>query len=140
MACLQHLSRYVVDPTAQTLDWNDDLIKETYRFFEQDIGVAPAHTLFGGYYGQSDFFYDYVNILFRAEMLTLGEHISVTELAECYRKHLGVFDFQHLYDELQVGDTIGEYDAKKQTLALNPEHLAKSKRRLEKFYGTLLRN
>jgi len=87
-------------------------------------------------------FYDYVNLLYRAEMLTLknDEKIAITDLAECYRTHIGVFDFQQIYTELQKNKVIGEYDIKKQTITLRRESLLKSRRRLEKFYSTLLRN
>jgi len=141
IACLQHVSKYVLDPTTHTDDWNNDLLKEVHQFFEDETGVAPAkNSLFGGYYEQVNYFYDYVNLLYRSEMLAIeNEKISVMELASCYRKHVGIFDFQNLYDELQKSQSIGEHDAKKQMLSLNAECLAESRRRLEKFYGTLLR-
>ena len=142
MACLRHLSRFVLAPQIHTLDWNDDLIAETNRFFAEEVGVAPAKILYGGYYDGPDYFYDYVNLLCRADMLVLdgGAKISVMELAEGYRRHIGMFDFQLLYDDLAKSHAVGEYDSKKNTLELLGEHLAQSKRRLEKFYGTLLRN
>jgi hypothetical protein len=142
MACLRHISQYVLDPTGHIDDWNDDLLNETKRFFAKEIGVAPAkNSLFGGYYAQSDYFYDYVNLLRRAEMIVLNEQkLSVPELAECFRKHIGIFDFQKFYEELRGSKVIGEYDTKSQTLVLDADNLAKSNRRLEKFYGTLLRN
>ena len=142
-ACLKHLSRYVLDPIPHTEDWNNDLLKETFRFFKEEIGIAPAkNTLFGGYYAGADYFYDYVNLLYRAEMvdITDGQNLCVVKLAECYRQHVGIFDFQQINDYLQQSDAVGEYDAKKQILVLQAERLLKSKQRLEKFYGTLLRN
>jgi hypothetical protein len=142
MACLRHISQYVLDPTDHTDDWNGDLLEETGRFFAKEVGVAPAkNALFGGYYAQSDYFYDYVNLLYRAELIVLHDKkVSVSDLAECYRKHIGVFDFQKFYEELRGSKAIGEYDTKSQTLVLDEENLTKSNRRLEKFYGTLLRN
>ena len=143
MQCLKHVSRYVLDPVLHTDDWNDDLIKETFRFFEEEIGVAPAeNALFGGYYAQADYFYDYINLLYRAEMINLtdGQKISVAELAECCRQHVGIFDFDQIYELLQRNEAVVEYDVKKQILVIQTEKLLKSNRRLEKFYGTLLRN
>jgi hypothetical protein len=142
MACLRHLSHHVLHPTFHTPDWNNDLIAETYRFFTEEVGVSPAKIFYGGYYDGPDYFYDYVNLLCRADMLVLedGKNLSVTELAEGYRRHVGVFDFQHLYDDLSKSKAVGEYDSKKNTLVLLEENLLQSKRRLEKFYGTLLRH
>ena len=142
MACLQHISRFVLDPEVHTEDWNNDLIKETYRFFDTEIGAAPAkNALFSGYYAQADYFYDYVNLLYRAELLTLNENkIILSELAECYRQHVGIFDFPQIHTALKAGDAAGEYDVKQQTLLLHAEKLIKSRRRLEKFYGALLRS
>jgi hypothetical protein len=142
MACLKHLSRFVLDPKIHTLDWNDDLIAETNRFFTEEVGAAPATILYSGYYDGPDYFYDYVNLLYRADMLVLedGKKISVAELAEGYRRHVGMFDFQNLYEELLKSKAVGEYDSKKNTLELLTENLVQSKKRLEKFYGTLLRN
>lgn len=141
--CLQHLSRYVLDPVVHTDDWNNDLLKETFRFFEEEVGVAPAkNALFGGYYDQADFFYDYVGLLRRSEQIVLDEKnlLSIAELADCYRRHIGIFEFQRLYEGLQQNEAIKEYDAKKQTLMLDTERFAISGRRLEKFYGSLLRS
>jgi hypothetical protein len=106
------------------------------------VGIAPAKILYGGYYDQADFFYDYVNLLCRAEMVVLDKDkkLSILELAESYRRHVGIFDFQNLYDELSKSKVVGEYDSKKHTLELFEENLVQSKKRLEKFYGTLLRN
>ena len=142
MSCLRHISKYVLDPTVHSCDWNNDLIEETQRFFEKEIGVAPTrNSLFGGYDAQPDYFYDYVNLLHRAELLILRDNkLSIADLAENYRRHIGIFDFQKLYEELQASRAVKTYNAASQTLELNEEYLRKSYQRLEKFYGVLLRN
>jgi len=142
MSCLRHISKYVLDPTVHSCDWNNDLIEETQRFFEKEIGVAPTkNSLFGGYDAQPDYFYDYVNLLQRAELLILQDNkLSIADLAENYRRHIGIFDFQKLYEDLQASRAVRSYNAAAQTLELDEEYLRKSYQRLEKFYGVLLRN
>lgn len=138
---LRHVSRYVLEPKINSENWNSDLILEGIRFLESEQGL-PVHkgTLYEGYYDSSAYFCDYVTILQKKEELTVGKSadawsIPVTALGDCYRNHVGMFDFQRVKDMLGATMLLKEYDPTKHVFLVDPEPFQASPKRVEIVYG-----
>jgi hypothetical protein len=143
--CLKHFSRYVLEPKLSSEDWNTDTLAEAVRFFEEDMGLpVTKNVIRDGYYDSSPYFCDYVNLLKQSEILPFeqvnGEcRISVNNLGECFRKHIGMFDFEYIHSSLLQSELLKGYDAKTHTLILDSEVMNKNAMRLEKLYGPNIR-
>jgi len=144
-ALLRHCSRYVLEPRVVSDNWNDDLIREAYRFLETEMGL-PVHkkTLFDGYYDPQSYFRDYVSLLLqkndlKAETSEHGLTLSAAALGDCFRKHVGMFDFERIRDMLIGAMLLKEYDPVKHVFVLDPQPFQASGKRLDLCYGHALR-
>jgi hypothetical protein len=143
--CLRHFSRYVLDPKPSSENWNNDLIQEAIRFFESDLGFSVSKkTIYDGYYDAAPYFCDYINLLKRSEEITFDQNetecrISVISLSDCYRRHVGLFDLEKIQNVLSQGNLLKDYDTKTHTFILDAETVNLGSRRLEQFYGSMIR-
>ena len=142
---LKYFSRYVLEPRVQSDNWNNDLIDEAIRFFEQTLGL-PVHkgTLYEGYYDPSSYFCDFVNLLQQYEELKVavseeGLVIPVNALGDCYRKTIGVFDFDHIKTMLTTTMLLKHYDPSKHVFLVNKDMFQASQKRLETIYSLYIR-
>jgi len=145
VALLRHISRYVLEPGIVSDNWNGDLLQEAVRFLEGKLGL-PVHkkTLFDGYYDSQSYFCDYVSLLFQRDELTstVTENslaVSAASLGDCYRKHVGVFDFDLILAMLKDTMLLREYDPAKHLFILDPEPFQASAKRLDLFYSHAVR-
>ena len=142
---IQHFSRYVLDPKIQSENWNGDLIEEAIRFFEQTLGLpVNKGTLYDGYYDSSSYFCDFVNLLQQYEEIKVsvaeeGLVIPVNQLSDCYRKTIGVFDFDHVRTMLTSTMLLKQYDPSKHVFLVDKEMFHASQKRLETIYSLYIR-
>ena len=142
---LKHFSRYVLEPKIQSENWNSDLMEEAIRFFEQTLGL-PVHkgTLYEGYYDPSSWFCDFVNLLQQYEELRVstsedGLIIPVEQLGDCYRKTIGMFDFDRIRTMLTQTMLLKHYDPSKHVFLVDQEMFGTSRKRLETIYSLHIR-
>jgi hypothetical protein len=141
-ALLKHCSRYVLEPRDSD-NWNGDLIREAYRFLETELGL-PVHkkTLFDGDSPSS--FCDYVTLLSKKDDLVIvyserGLEVSAASLGDCFRKHVGMFDFDRIREMLTKTALLRKYDPVKHIFILDPEPFQASAKRLDRSYGHAVR-
>jgi catechol 2,3-dioxygenase-like lactoylglutathione lyase family enzyme len=144
-ALLRHLSRYVLEPRIVSDNWNGDLVQEAYRFLEKELGL-PVHqkTLFDGYYDTQSYFCDYVTLLLQKDELTTvasenGLTVSAAALGDCFRKHVGMFDFERIHEMLITTMLLKEYDPARHVFVLDPQPFQASAKRLDRCYGHAIR-
>jgi hypothetical protein len=146
VGCLQHFSRYALNPKPCSENWNDDLLQEAIDYFENKLGLPVSKkTIYDGYYDASSYFCDYINLLKRSEKLTFDQsetecRISTIALSDCYRQHVGMFDLEKIQSVLLQGNLLKSYDTKNHAFVLDAEIINRGARRLEQFYGTMIRN
>ena len=146
LLCLKHLSRYVLDLKIQSDSWHHDLITESRRYLEEELGLSVSkNVFFDGYYDSATFFCDYINLLQRSEALVAEKlqgdllKVSVAQLGDCYRSHVGMFDFDHIRSMLTQHMLLKEYAVKTHDFILDAEPLSRSPRRLEQLFSSALR-
>jgi hypothetical protein len=101
-------------------------------------------TVYDGYYDAASYFCDYINLLKRSEKLTFDQNatecrLSTIALSDCYRQHVGMFDLERIQNVLSQGELLKDYDTKAHTFILDAEIVNRGARRLEQFYGTMIR-
>jgi hypothetical protein len=147
---IRHLSRYVLEPTITSDSGNNDLIEYAINYTKTELRLPVNNTtLFDAYYDTTPYFCDYVNLLQQMELLNIDKkendteqkywQISVGELSNCFRQHVGVFDFQKIEQLAKESGLLKKYNATTHTFELDAEIMSKSLRRLEKVHGTLIR-
>jgi hypothetical protein len=142
---LKHFSRYVLEPRIQSADWNDDLIDEAIRYFEETLGLpVDKNTLYAGYYNTASYFCDFVNLLQQYEELKItasaeGLIIPVSQLGDGYRKTIGIFDFDRIREMLTTATLLRHYDPAKHVFIVHPELFQVSQKRLETLYSLYIR-
>ena len=142
---LKHFSRYVLEPNIQSENWNSDLMEEAVRFFEQALGL-PVHkgTLYEGYYDSSSYFCDFVNLMQQYEELKTstsedGLLVPVASLGDCYRKTIGMFDFDLIRTMLTRTMLLKQYDPSKHVFLIDQEMFGTSRKRLETIFSSYIR-
>ena len=145
LVLLRHFSRYVLEVHIASENWNADMIEEGIRFLHSEMRL-PVHqgTIIDGYYDPSPYFCDYVNLLRRKELLKMEESegmltIRINELAECFREHIGFFDFDQIKAILEHGMILRNYDPVEHRFQLDSEPFTVSLRRLERIYTPYIR-
>ena len=142
---LKHFSRYVLEPQVQSENWNSDIMEEAVRFFERESGL-PVHkgTVYEGYYDSSSYFCDFVNLMQQYEELRIstsedGLLIPVDQLGDCYRKTIGMFDFDLIRTLLARTMLLKHYDPAKHVFLVDHEMFSISRKRLETIYSAQVR-
>jgi hypothetical protein len=143
--CLRFLSRYVLSAPVCSENWNSGLIEAASHFIEQELKLPLARNiLFDGYYDPSSWFCDYVTLLRQTEDLVPvqdGENLilPVTPLSDCYRKHVGMFDFDKIKAVLSQAMILKHYDPAKHLFVLDKEPFEQSSRRFGTVYSPYVR-
>ena len=145
VSLLRHFSRYVLEADKSPAVGNADILDEGMRYVKSELGLPVSQSMvIEGDSNPTLFFCDYVNLLVRNKSLTVTESgntilLPVTELAECFRNDVGIFDFDRIRTMLMRSSLGKEYDVSRHCLALNREPFEANRERLEQIYSPFLR-
>jgi hypothetical protein len=142
---LKHLSSYVLEPTVMSDNWNSDIIEHAINYVEAELRLpVNKATLFDAYYDSTPYLCDYITLLQQMELLPITRtddywSISVTDFSNCFRQHVGLFDFRQIKQMAQQSGLLVDHIADENVFRLDTALMEKSVRRLESVHGTLIR-
>lgn len=136
---IRYFSRFVLESKALLENWNSNMIHEGRRFLEsQGLPVAKS-SLFDAYDEPASYFCDYITHLQQGEELTVtqteeGFSIPVSQLAECFYRHLDWWDFEGIKAMLAESMVLKNYDLEKHVFIVDPEPFQACVKRFNRIY------
>jgi len=145
VSLLRHFSKHVLETGSSQVPENTGFLEEGIRYVKSELGLPVLRqAVLEGNVAPSVFFCDYIHLLAGNKNLGITESgddviLPVTELAECFRNDVGIFDFDRIRTMLMQSPLGKEYDPTGHRLVLNREPFETNRERLERIYAPFLR-